>query len=466
MRHGSKAGEVLTEKCITVMGYAVLHLEKAKGADGAMSTHIERTVHPKNADRMRTHLNRELVRFPEGVKNRTQAIAHRIETAGIKRKVGTNQVKAIRVLLTGSNKDMKQMEADGRLDGWCNDNLKWLWETYGEQNLVSAVLHMDEKTPHIHATIVPIVTGERRKAKQDEQNGKKKYRKKSPQDVRLCADDVMARHKLKHYQDTYAQAMSKYGLQRGIDGSLAKHISTMQYYKGLVEQQDSLQENIETLLGLEEEAQKKLKKLKGEINVQKMKGAAVNATTAIADGVSSLLGGSKVKRLEAENENLKRDTANLQRQVQAEQREQKNMEHRHNSEIIRIDQSYQQKIKEYDNRLKQIDTYFPIVTELLPIAEQCREVGFTEELTRQIVSLQPVGFKGRLYSKEHKEKFRTEHSTASVERNPQEKGKFQLCIDGMPILEWFRMKFQELKEKLSVSNTSKEENKPKRGLRL
>ena len=34
------------------MGYAVLHLEKAKGADGAMSTHIERTVHPKNADRM------------------------------------------------------------------------------------------------------------------------------------------------------------------------------------------------------------------------------------------------------------------------------------------------------------------------------------------------------------------------------------------------------------------------------
>ena len=448
------------------MGYAVLHLEKAKGTDSRMSAHIERTVHPKNADRTRTHLNRELVQFPEGVRNRTQAIAHRIETAGIRRKVGTNQVKAIRVLLTGSNKDMKQMEADGQLDGWCNDSLQWLRETYGELNLVSAVLHMDEKTPHIHATIVPIVTGERRKAKQDEQNGKKKYRKKSPQDVRLCADDVMARHKLKHYQDTYAQAMNKYGLQRGVDGSLAKHIPTSQYYKELVERQDSLQENIETLLGLEEEAQKKLKKVKGEINTQKMKNAAVNATTAIADGVSSLLGGSKVKRLEAENENLKRDTANLQRQVQAEQREQKNMEHRHNSEIIRIDQSYQQKIKEYDNRLKQIDTYFPIVTELLPIAEQCREVGFTEELTRQIVSLQPVGFKGRLYSKEHKEKFRTEHSTASVERNPQEKGKFQLCIDGMPILEWFRIKFQELKEKLSVSNTSKEENKPKRGLRL
>ena len=441
-----------------------MHLEKAKGTDSRMSAHIERTVHPKNADRTRTHLNRELVQFPEGVRNRTQAIAHRIETAGIRRKVSANQVKAIRILLTGSNKDMKQMEAEGRIEGWCNDSLKWIRETYGEQNLVSAVLHMDEKTPHIHATVIPIVTGERRKAGQEEQNGKKKYRKKNPQDVRLCADDVMARHRLKHYQDTYAQAMNKYGLQRGVDGSLAKHISTMQYYKQLVEQQDSLQENIENLLGLEEEAMKKLKQVKGEINVQKMKGAAVNATTAIADGVSSLFGGSKVKRLEEENENLKRNIVNLQKQVQAEQREQTKMENRHSSEINRVDRSYRQKIAEYDNRLELIDTYFPIVKELMPIAEQCREVGFTEELTRRIVSLQPVEFKGRLYSKEYKEKFRTEHSTATVERNPQEKGKFRLCIDGIPILDWFRKKFQEIKEKLRLNTPV--ENKQRKGLKI
>jgi len=446
------------------MGYAVLHLEKAKGTDSRMSAHIERTVHPKNADRTRTHLNRELVQFPEGVRNRTQAIAHRIETAGIRRKVSANQVKAIRILLTGSNKDMKQMEAEGRIEGWCNDSLKWIRETYGEQNLVSAVLHMDEKTPHIHATVIPIVTGERRKAGQEEQNGKKKYRKKNPQDVRLCADDVMARHRLKHYQDTYAQAMNKYGLQRGVDGSLARHISTMQYYKQLVEQQDSLQENIENLLGLEEEAMKKLKQVKGEINVQKMKGAAVNATTAIADGVSSLFGGSKVKKLEAENENLKRNIVNLQKQVQAEQREQTKMENRHSSEINRVDRSYRQKIAEYDNRLELIDTYFPIVKELIPIAEQCREVGFTEELTRRIVSLQPVEFKGRLYSKEYKEKFRTEHSTATVERDPQEKGKFRLCIDGVPILDWFRKKFQEIKEKLGLNTPV--ENKQRKGLKI
>ncbi len=46
------------------MGYAVLHLEKAKGADSGMSAHIERTMQPKNADPTRTHLNRELIQFP------------------------------------------------------------------------------------------------------------------------------------------------------------------------------------------------------------------------------------------------------------------------------------------------------------------------------------------------------------------------------------------------------------------
>ena len=450
--------------------YAVCHLQRGSGNDSGMSCHIERKdangkkYIPVNADANRTQLNRELIAFPAGVKNRTDAIQFRIIHTGLHRKVGKNQCKAIRIILTGTHDQMMRIQDSGRLDKWIDANLKWLRETFGSENLVSCVLHMDEKTPHIHATVIPIVTGERRKAGQEEQNGKKKYRKKNPQDVRLCADDVMARHRLKHYQDTYAQAMNKYGLQRGVDGSLAKHISTMQYYKQLVEQQDSLQENIENLLQLEEEAMKKLKQVKGEINVQKMKGAAVNATTAIADGVSSLFGGSKVKRLEEENENLKRNIVNLQKQVQAEQREQTKMENRHSSEINRVDWSYRQKIAEHDNRLELIDTYFPIVKELMPIAEQCREVGFTEELTRRIVSLQPVEFKGRLYSKEYKEKFRTEHSTATVERNPQEKGKFRLCIDGIPILDWFRKKFQEIKEKLGLNTPV--ENKQRKGLKI
>ena len=446
------------------MGYAVLHMEKTSGTDAAMSAHIERTIKPKNADESRTHLNRELITFPDGVESRTQAIQHRLDTAGLTRKIGNNQVRAIRVLLTGTHEDMVRITNEGRLDGWCNDNLKYLADTFGRENIVSAILHMDEQTPHLHATVIPIVTGERRKAKQEQQDGKKKYRKKNPQAARLCADDVMTQKNLKRFQDTYAEAMGKYGLKRGVDGSEARHISTAQYYKELIEQQGSLQENIGNLLQQEEEAQKKLKQVKGEINTQKMKSAAVNATTAIADGVSSLLGGSKVKRLEAENGQLKQDIADLQERVKAEQAEQKNMEHRHCSEINKIYRAHQQETMQYDERLKRIDTYFPHVKELLPIANQCREMGFTEEMTRQLVCFKPVGFRGKLYSREHGKEFKTEHSTATIEKNPQQTGKFRLCIDGMPLLEWFKMKFQELKEKLGISNTQKEE--PRKGLRM
>jgi hypothetical protein len=130
-----------------------------------MSAHIERTIQPKNADPTRTHLNRELIQFPDGVRNRTAAIQHRLDTAGLKRKIGKNQVQAIRIVLTGTHADMKQIEQTGILKEWCKDNIDWLRKTYGADNVVSAVLHMDEETPHIHATIVPIVQTERKKQK-------------------------------------------------------------------------------------------------------------------------------------------------------------------------------------------------------------------------------------------------------------------------------------------------------------
>ncbi|MCM1352981.1 MAG: plasmid recombination protein, partial [Alistipes senegalensis] len=94
--------------------------------------------------------------------------------------------------------------------------------TFGKENIVSAGLHLDEKTPHIHATFVPIVTTERKRKKQEERTIKR-YRTKSASRPRLCADEVISRIKLKEYQDTYAAAMAKYGLQRGIEGSEARH---------------------------------------------------------------------------------------------------------------------------------------------------------------------------------------------------------------------------------------------------
>ena len=67
---------------------------------------------------------------------------------------------------------MMRIQDSGRLDKWIDANLKWLRETFGSENLVSCVLHMDEKTPHLHATVVPIVTTERLRKKRE---GEKKY---------------------------------------------------------------------------------------------------------------------------------------------------------------------------------------------------------------------------------------------------------------------------------------------------
>ena len=237
------------------MGYVVLHLDKSPDNEVPMTAHIARTKMPPNAIPELTYLNEELVEYPEGVADRTEAINHRLEHAGLTRKIGTNQVRIIRVMLTGTQEDMQHIVQEGRLKAWCADNLEWLRRTFGAENVVSAVLHMDEATPHIHAAVVPIVTGERRKVRKEQTDGpdKRKYRTKSASRPRLCADDVMSRVKLKDYQDTYAAAMAKYGLQRGIDGSKARHVTTHEFYRNAIARQQNLQDNIGELLRIEEE---------------------------------------------------------------------------------------------------------------------------------------------------------------------------------------------------------------------
>ena len=115
-------------------------------ADTGASDHIERKTTPKNADPTRTHLNRELVQFPDGVADRTEAISHRIRTAGIRRKITPDQVRAIRIVLSGTHEDIVRVQDEGRLDEWCDDNLQWLHCTFGKENTVSAVLHIRTST--------------------------------------------------------------------------------------------------------------------------------------------------------------------------------------------------------------------------------------------------------------------------------------------------------------------------------
>ena len=379
------------------MGFVVLHMEKSHGTDTGTTAHIERAVTPSNSDPLRTDLNKELVELSDGM-NRTQAIQHRLETAGLTRKIGKNQVRAIRINLSGSSEDMQFIQSEGRLDEWCKDSMKWLGDTFGKENIVSAVLHLDETTPHIHATLVPIVTGERRKAKDEETKnaGKKKYKKKNTNAPRLCADDVMTRIKLKEYQDTYALAMAKYGLQRGVKGSEARHTTTQEYYRELFTQKDAIADKVEYLKQEQEEVREKTWDLYDRKDEAREKFLAMND----------------------------------------------HVEHK-KAELSAVESQ----LKEAKNDLDpdSIRSYFELACELFPslkeavrVEKQCIGFGFSKDDTRELTQGKTVQFSGELYSDEHKHSFKAENIAVRIEPDPEKKNRFRLNIDGTPIAEWVK----------------------------
>ena len=385
------------------MGYISIQFNKAKGsADTGASDHIERKTIPKNADPTRTCLNRELVDFPDGVTNRTEAINHRIRTAGIKRKITPDQVRAIRIVLSGTHEDMMKVQDEGRLNEWCADNLQWLHRTFGRENTVSAVLHMDEHTPHIHATVVPIVTGERRKAKKKQQvEGKRTYRKKTDA-IRLCADDVLTREKLSAYHDSYAEAMAKYSLQRGIRGSEARHTTTAQYYRDLKRQTGELEANVQQLQTERQQAEQKLDEVKQGIKSEKLEAAKTEAKAALVAKVGSLLGGGKLK---AEREGFQHRITELENQNARLEQRIKQMECEHQTQCS--------KFGEYIDKVKR---YFPHVDKLLPLIDFCRNtLHFSEQIIQELCKLKKVKLKGDFYSPEFNRKFHAEGAAFSFE---------------------------------------------------
>lgn len=431
------------------MGYVVLHMEKAIGSDSGTSAHIERTVAPKNADASRTHLNWEMITFPDGITNRTEAIQHRLETAGLQRKIGKNQVRAVRIMLSGSPDDMKRIEQAGKLDDWCRDNLYWLKKTYGAENIVSAVVHLDETTPHIHATMIPIVTGERRKAKTEQVAGKKKYRKKSTDTARLCADDVMSRVRLKEYQNTYAEQMAKYGLQRGIDGSEAKHVTTSQYYRDLLTQSESVQENITQLLEQKQQAEQELSSVKADIKKEKLKNSAADVGATLLDGVGSLFGSSKTKQQQQQIEALTAENRNLSNDIRSL-----------NSKIRTMETEHKTAIDKLSEQLNKIFNHFPHIKELLRWENFLRSIGLPDDMVRRLFNKETVIGSGELYSKEHSKRFKVESASLKLEQDKAKPENIRFTINGTDIFDWFKQKQKEFLNSIGINQ------KEKRGMKI
>ena len=406
------------------MGFAVLHIQKPKGNDARTSAHIERTIQPTNADPERTYLNKELVNFLDTVENRTQAIQHRIEHAGITRKISHNQIRALQVMLSGTHEDMQRIQSNGQLDEWCNDNMEWLQNTFGKDNVVSAVLHMDEKTPHIHATVVPIVQGERRKAKSEHDNDKKKYRKKPKGTARLCADDVMTRDNLARLQDSYAERMAKYGLGRGVKGSDARHISTPQYYRDLCAKNEVLRGNINYLEKEEQEVYEKTQDLYDLRDEAKEKFLNIN------------------EHLKQQKDELAAIEAKLQT----------------------AEQKYEPYKAQEDINL--LLSLFPKLSGYLPIAQLCKAIGLTVETIKKLFNRETITLTGTLHSPEHKQNFEAKDICLKIEKEPDNPGKFRLTLNGEEIQEWFKRKYQDLQRTIRIKPAQPIKTDESRGFRM
>lgn len=184
------------------MSFAILRLQKLKTfADiGGSLSHNYRNRETLNADSDRTHLNDHDLDTNEKCMS---AIKDRIPEKRRK-----DAVLCIEHLVTASPE----------WDGWGTEketeffekSKKWLENKYGKKNVISTTIHRDETTPHLVAYIVPV----------DEESG------------RLNAKKFIggSRLTLSKMQTDFAVEVKHLGLERGIEGSKAKHTSIKEYY--------------------------------------------------------------------------------------------------------------------------------------------------------------------------------------------------------------------------------------------
>lgn len=202
---------------------------------------------------------------------------------------------------------------------------------------------------------------------------------------------------------------------------------------------EQLKENIDELLKKQTDTEKKLSQVKSAVSKEKFKNAKAEMGANLMDGVNSLFGGSKVKQQQVEieelqsgNNSLKEENRSLKTELQIAQKEHEKITNKLRAE------------------LKKIYSLFPNLWELLSIERVCRLVGFSEDLTKRILTGNKVGFKGSLYSAEYKRKFSTEHSVAEMQPDSNKPGKLRLAIDGLDIIEWFRFKYREFQRSIGI----------------
>ena len=153
-------------------------------------------------DKSRTHLNYHTLPYE---KKYLSFIDERIKELASKRKIKDDAVLTTSFIL-GSDKEFFDGISPETQNRFFDDCTEFFAERYGKENVVSAVVHLDESTPHLHFNLMPVTGG------------------------RLCAKKLFDRSALRELQtDFYEIVGKKYGLKRGKEGSTAKHLDTVAF---------------------------------------------------------------------------------------------------------------------------------------------------------------------------------------------------------------------------------------------
>lgn len=133
----------------------------------------------------------------------------------------SKNVVADELLFTATNEFFKDMTRDDILD-WANTCMEFVYQDLGytKEQVLHSVVHLDEKTPHIHCVVVPLIK------KFDKRTNTERYTISKKQYIR---DKIH----LSELQDKYHKRLTDkgYDLERGIKGSDRKHIKIKEYKK-------------------------------------------------------------------------------------------------------------------------------------------------------------------------------------------------------------------------------------------
>ena len=152
--------------------YAILRFAKYKGPEiGHIEAHNEREKEKyasnPDVDTARSHLNFHLV-MPER-KYRAEA-EKQIAAAGCRTR--SDSVRVVEALVTASPEFFNGKKRS-EVRAYFTEALEFIKQNQNPDTIISAVVHMDEKTPHMHLCFVPLTEDKRLSAKEIVGNKKK-----------------------------------------------------------------------------------------------------------------------------------------------------------------------------------------------------------------------------------------------------------------------------------------------------